>query len=102
MSLLRKQEVVAAGWTMVPTKLKVSYKKLWHLLVEKDMKRQELRRLAGMSSSTIAKIAKNENVNTDILLKICEVLRCSFGDIMEAVPIDGKENLEQQAEDKSE
>ena len=81
-------------------KLKTSYKKLWHLLIEKDMTRQELRRLAGMSSSTIAKVAKNENVNTDVLLKICEVLCCSFGDIMEAVPADSDENSEQQAEEK--
>ena len=80
-------------------KLQVTYKKLWHLLIEKDMTRQELRRLTGVSSSTIAKIKKNENVNTDVLLKICEVLFCNFGDIMDAVPIDGNEILEQQAED---
>jgi DNA-binding Xre family transcriptional regulator len=85
---------------MIPVKLKTSYKKLWHLLIEKDMTRQELRRLAGMSSSTIAKVAKNENVNTDVLLKICEVLCCDFGDIVEAVPVDSDENSEQQAEDK--
>jgi DNA-binding Xre family transcriptional regulator len=76
-------------------KLKISYKKLWHLLIEKDMTRQELRRLAGVSSSTIAKVAKNENVNTDILLKICEVLHCNFGDIMEALPVDDWENPEE-------
>jgi DNA-binding Xre family transcriptional regulator len=80
-------------------KLKISYKKLWHLLIEKDMTRQELRRLADVSSSTIAKVAKNENVNTDILLKICEVLRCDFGDIMEALPVDAEENLKHEAED---
>jgi DNA-binding Xre family transcriptional regulator len=80
-------------------KLKISYKKLWHLLIEKDMTRQELRRLAGVSSSTIAKVAKNENVNTDILLKICEVLCCDFCDIMEALPVEVEENLEEQAED---
>jgi DNA-binding Xre family transcriptional regulator len=86
---------------IIPMKLKISYKKLWHLLIEKDMTRQELRRLAGVSSSTIAKVAKNENVNTDVLLKICKVLSCSIGDIMDAVPIDGEENQEQQAEEKS-
>ena len=75
-------------------KLQVSYKKLWHLLIEKDMTRQELRRQAGMSSSTIAKVAKNENVNTDVLLKICEVLSCNFSDIMDAVPIADGEDLE--------
>ena len=81
-------------------KLKVSYKKLWHLLIEKNLTRQGLRKLAGVSSSTIAKIAKNENVNTDILLKICEVLSCDFGDIMEAVPLDIDEAPEERAEDE--
>lgn len=80
-------------------KLKVTYKKLWHLLIEKDMSRQELRKLMGVSSSTIAKVAKNENVNTDVLLKICEVLSCNFGDIMDAVPVDGDDDSEQQTED---
>jgi DNA-binding Xre family transcriptional regulator len=51
------------------------------------MQRQELRRAAGISSSTIAKIVKGENVNTDILLKICETLNCNFADIMDAVPV---------------
>ena len=75
-------------------KLKVSYKKLWHLLIEKDMTRQELRKLAGVSTSTIAKVAKDESVSTDILLKICEVLSCNFGDIMDAVPVSDEEEAE--------
>lgn len=45
----------------------------------------------GVSSSTIAKVAKNENVNSDVLLKICEVLSCNFGDIMDAVPLEEDE-----------
>jgi DNA-binding Xre family transcriptional regulator len=80
-------------------KLKTSYKKLWHLLIEHDMTRQELRRAAGVSSSTIAKIARNENVNTDIILKICEVLGCNFADIMDAVPIDDNESIKPQTEE---
>jgi DNA-binding Xre family transcriptional regulator len=76
-------------------KLQTSYKKLWHLLIEKNISRQDLRRAAGVSSSTIAKVARNENVNTDVLLKICEVLDCNFVDIVDAVPI---ENAEPQAE----
>ncbi|GHU87383.1 hypothetical protein FACS1894202_01570 [Clostridia bacterium] len=79
-------------------KLQTSYKKLWHLLIEKDMTRQDLRRAAGMSSSTIAKVARNENVNTDVLLKICEVLNCNISDIVDAVPT---ENAEPQAEGQS-
>ena len=79
---------------MVPMKLKVSYKKLWHLLIERDMTRQELRKLAGVSTSTIAKVAKDESVSTDILLKICEVLSCNFSDIMDAVPVPDEEEAE--------
>jgi DNA-binding Xre family transcriptional regulator len=79
-------------------KLQVSYKKLWHLLIERGISRQELRRAAGVSSSTIAKIVKSENVNTDILLKICEVLNCNFADIMDAVPVEGDENIEPPSE----
>ncbi len=91
---------ISAKSAVVFMKLKVSYKKLWHLLIEKNLTRQGLRKLAGVSSSTIAKIAKNENVNTDILLKICEVLSCDFGDIMEAVPLDIDEAPEERAEDE--
>ncbi|GHV33312.1 transcriptional regulator [Clostridia bacterium] len=80
-------------------KLQVTYKKLWHLLIERDMQRQELRRAAGISSSTIAKIVRGENVNTDILLKICEVLNCNFADIMDAVPIT-EENAEPPTEEQ--
>jgi DNA-binding Xre family transcriptional regulator len=80
-------------------RLKASYKKLWHLLIEKEMTRQELRRSVGISSSTIAKIAKNESVNMDILLKICEVLNCDFSDIVEAVPVDDADNSERETGD---
>jgi DNA-binding Xre family transcriptional regulator len=62
------------------------------------MTRQDLRRAAGMSSSTIAKVARNENVNTDVLLKICEVLNCNIADIVDAVPTD---NAEPQTEGQS-
>ena len=64
----------------------VSYKKLWKLLIDKDMKKKDLRVLTGLSSSTIAKMTKNETVSTDVLVKICAVLKCDVGDIMEVVP----------------
>jgi len=64
----------------------VCYKKLWKLLIDKDMKKKDLRALTGLSSSTIAKKTKNETVSTDVLVKICGVLGCDVGDIMEVIP----------------
>ena len=64
----------------------VSYKKLWKLLIDKDMKKQDLRAAAKISSSSIAKLSKGENVNTDILVKICKALNCDVSDIMEILP----------------
>lgn len=61
----------------------ISYKKLWKLLIDKDMKKEDLRIKAGISTNTIAKLGKNENVNTDILAKICSALDCDIADIME-------------------
>ena len=63
----------------------VSYKKLWKLLIDKDMKKEELRLAAGISTNTMAKLGKNENVNTEMLVKICSALSCDIGDIMEIV-----------------
>ncbi len=64
----------------------VSYTKLWKLLIDKDMKKKDLREAAGISTSSMAKLGKNENVNTDTLVKICKVLKCDIGDIMEILP----------------
>ena len=64
----------------------VSYKKLWKLLIDKEMKKKELMQKAGVSNFTLNKLNKGESVTTDTLLKICAVLNCSFEDIMEIVP----------------
>lgn len=64
----------------------VTYKKLWKLLIDKDMKKQDLREAAKLSSSSIAKLTKGENVNTSILVKICKALECDVSDIMEILP----------------
>lgn len=61
----------------------VSYKKLWKLLIDRDMKKKDLRDWAGISPSTIAKMGRNENINTEVLVKICSALHCDVGDIME-------------------
>ena len=59
------------------------YKKLWMLLLEKDMKKNDLEEQAGLSSATIAKLTKGETVTTEVLERICRVLGCDVGDIME-------------------
>ena len=64
----------------------VCYKKLWKLLIDKDMKKTDLRTATGMTTTALAKLGRNENVNTEILVKICEVLQCDISDIMEIVP----------------
>ena len=61
----------------------LSYKKLWKLLIDKDMKKKDLQQLAGISSTSITKLGKNENVNTEIIEKICVALDCDVSDIME-------------------
>ena len=65
--------------------MKISYKKLWKLLIDKDMKKKDLADKANISTYTLSKLTKGENVTTDILLKICSALDCSFEDIMEIV-----------------
>lgn len=64
----------------------ISYKKLWKLLIDKDMKKKDLQRVAGISSASVTKLGKNENVNTEILQKICSTLECDISDIMEMLP----------------
>jgi len=64
----------------------VSYKKLWILLIEKDMKKTDLRIQSGISTGALAKLGRNENVNTEVLAKICKTLDCKIEDIMEMVP----------------
>ena len=66
----------------------VSYKKLWKLLIDHDMKKTDLRIKAGISTGALAKLGKNENVNTEILAKICKVLECGVDDVMEFIPED--------------
>lgn len=61
----------------------VSYNKLWKLLIDRNMKKKDLRNISGVSSSSIAKMGKNECVNTDVLVKVCDSLGCDFADIME-------------------
>ena len=66
--------------------MKLSYKKLWVMLVERDMKKTEFAKKAGISSAYLAKLGKGANVTTDVLVRICEALNCDISDIVEIVP----------------
>ena len=61
----------------------VSYKKLWKVLIDRDMTKTQLRKDSGISTGALAKLGKNENVNTEVLVKICKTLQCDLSDIME-------------------
>ena len=71
----------------------ISYKKLWKLLIDKDIKKQDLMAATGISTTTMTKLNKGRNVNTDILVRICNALRCDVSDIMEIMPWDSKKTL---------
>lgn len=64
----------------------VSYKKLWKLLIDRDIKKKDLCAQAGISSATITKMGKGGHVTTEVLLKICTALNCNVEDIMEMTP----------------
>ena len=66
----------------------ITYKKLWKILIDRDMKRQDLQKLANISASSIAKLGKCENVTTEVLIKICQALKVDLSDIMELVEDD--------------
>ena len=68
----------------------VCYNKLWKLLIDRGMNKTELRTAAGISTGALAKLGKNENVNTEILVKICKVLDCSIADIMDITPTENQ------------
>lgn len=63
--------------------MRVSYKKLWKMLIDRDMSKTDLRLLAGISSTSLAKLGKDESVTTNVLVKICTALNCNVGDIMD-------------------
>lgn len=66
--------------------MKANYNKLWKLLIDKKMNKTQLQDRVGMSPTTLAKMGRDENVSMDVLLRICKVLQCDIGDILEAIP----------------
>jgi len=74
------------------TIMEVSYKKLWKLLIDKDMKKKDLQSAAGISWSSVTKLSKGETVSMEVLMKICKALNCDIGDIMELLPEEAPES----------
>ena len=72
--------------------MKANYNKLWKMLIDKKMNKNDLRLAVGMSPNTLAKMGKDENVSMEVLLRICEVLKCDIGDIMEVIPENSEES----------
>ena len=65
--------------------MRISYNKLWKMLIDKGMKKSYLREKSGISSASLAKLGKGENITTDVLLRICEVMDCRIEDILETI-----------------
>lgn len=66
--------------------MEVSYKKLWKILIDKDMKKKDLLDTAGISWASVTKLSKGETVSMEVLMKICKALDCNIGDIMDLIP----------------
>lgn len=75
--------------------MNVSYKKLWKLLIDKDMMKKDLQKEAGISWATLTKMSKGKVVSTEVLMKVCKVLHCDVGDIVEFID-DGSENTDKE------
>lgn len=76
--------------------MRISYNKLWKLLIDKNLNKQKLREMSGVSSASIAKLGKGENITTEVLLRICSALKCDISDIMEIVDDDAESSQDRQ------
>lgn len=66
----------------------VSYKPLWKLLIDRDMTKADLRRLSGISSQTLTRMGKGDEISLNLLNKICAALKCDYSDVIEYIPND--------------
>ena len=82
--------------------VKVSYKKLWKLLIDKDMKKIQLKEKAKISGYNIAKLTNNENVSSDVLARVCLALDCGLDDIMEIIDTEVPEKVHKEKPVKNE
>ncbi|WP_270808573.1 helix-turn-helix domain-containing protein [Clostridium fessum] len=77
-------------------KTQFSYNPLWKMLIDRGLKKRELQEMSDVSAASIAKLGRNENVTTEVLLRICESLDCDIQDIMERIPIKYDKTVEQE------
>ena len=82
-------------------KTQFSYNPLWKMLIDRGLKKRQLQEMSGVSAASIAKMGRNENVTTEVLLRICEALDCNIENIMERVPVKS-ENAESPVEKSAE
>lgn len=73
--------------------LSISYKPLWKLLIDKNLKRQDLRTMSGLSGATIAKLGRNENVTTSVLVRICQAMNCQLHEVVEVAQPPGEPQM---------
>ena len=72
--------------------MEIRYKKLWKVLIDKDMKKKDLQAAAGISWASVTKLSKGESVSMEVLMKVCKTLECNIGDIMDLIPEEKEEN----------
>ena len=72
--------------------MEISYKKLWKVLIDKDMKKKDLQAAAGISWASVTKLSKGESVSMEVLMKVCKTLECNIGDIMDLITEEKEEN----------
>lgn len=72
--------------------MEISYKKLWKVLIDKDMKKKDLQAAAGISWASVTKLSKGESVSMKVLMKVCKTLECNIGDIMDLIPEENEDN----------
>ena len=77
------------GFYHIKDGMSVCCNKLWKLLIDKNMNKTDLRLAAGITTTALAKLGRDENVNTEVLVKICKVLDCKIEDIMEIIDMEG-------------
>ena len=75
--------------------MRISYNPLWKMLIDKGMNKKELRELSGISTASMAKLGRGDNITTDVLLRICAALDCQISDILETLPDEKAKNTEE-------
>ena len=80
-------------------KTQFSYNPLWKMLIDRGLKKRELQEMSEVSATSLAKLGRNENVTTEVLLRICESLDCDIQDIMERIPIKHDETAKQEGQE---